>query len=50
MITRIEALGFRSLRYVAQDIEPFQALVGPNGSGKSSFLAGRRALGPRAAV
>lgn len=38
MITRIEALGFRSLRYVAQDVEPFQVLVGPNGSGKSSFL------------
>lgn len=38
MITRIEALGFRSLRYIAQDIEAFQVLVGPNGSGKSSFL------------
>ncbi len=38
MITRVEALGFRSLRYVAQDIESFQVLVGPNGSGKSSFL------------
>ena len=38
MITRVEALGFRSLRYIAQDIESFQVLVGPNGSGKSSFL------------
>jgi predicted ATPase len=38
MITRVEALGFRSLRYVDQDIEAFQVLVGPNGSGKSSFL------------
>ncbi len=38
MITRIEALGFRCLRYVAEDIAPFQVLVGPNGSGKSSFL------------
>lgn len=38
MISRIEALGFRSLRYVAQDLGPFHVLVGPNGSGKSSFL------------
>lgn len=38
MITRIEALGFRSLRYLGQDLKPFQVLVGPNGSGKSSFL------------
>jgi hypothetical protein len=38
VITRIEALGFRSLRYVAQDVGPFEILVGPNGSGKSAFL------------
>jgi hypothetical protein len=38
MITRIEALGYRSLRYVSQDIQSFQVLVGPNGSGKSNFL------------
>ncbi len=38
MITRIEALGFRSLRDVDQELTPFQVLVGPNGSGKSTFL------------
>lgn len=38
IITRIEALGFRSLRHVAQDLGPLQVLVGPNGSGKSTFL------------
>jgi len=36
--TRIEALGFRSLRYVSQSLRPFQVLVGPNASGKSTFL------------
>ncbi len=35
---RIEALGFRSLRYVSQSLESFQVLVGPNASGKSTFL------------
>jgi predicted ATPase len=38
MITRIEASGYRCLRSVAQELEPFQILVGPNGSGKSAFL------------
>lgn len=38
VITRIEALRFRSLRYVRQDVGAFQLLVGANGSGKSSFL------------
>ncbi len=38
MITRIEALGFRSLRYVSEEVASFQVLVGPNGSGKSTFL------------
>jgi len=38
MLTRVEALGFRCLRYVSQDVAPFQVLVGPNGSGKSTFL------------
>lgn len=38
IVTRVEALGFRSLRYVAQDIGPFQVLVGPNESGKSAFM------------
>jgi predicted ATPase len=35
---RIEALGYRSLRYVAQDLGAFHVLVGPNASGKSTFL------------
>lgn len=38
MITRVEALGFRSLRHVAQGLDRFHTLVGPNGSGKSTFL------------
>ncbi len=38
MITRIEALHYRALRFVAQDLDPFQVLVGPNASGKSTFL------------
>ena len=37
-VTRIEALGFRSLRYVSQRLGPFHVLVGPNASGKSAFL------------
>ncbi len=37
-ITRIEALGYRSLRSIAQPLAPFQVLVGPNASGKSTFL------------
>ena len=36
--TRIEALGFRSLRYVSQRLGLFHVLVGPNASGKSTFL------------
>jgi hypothetical protein len=38
MIARIEALNYRCLRYVAQDLEAFHVLVGPNASGKSTFL------------
>lgn len=38
MIRKIEALNYRSLRYVSQEIRPFQVLVGPNASGKSTFL------------
>ena len=38
IVTRVEALGFRSLRYVSQRLGPFQVLVGPNASGKSTFL------------
>lgn len=36
--TRVEALYFRSLRYVSQPLGPFHVLVGPNSSGKSNFL------------
>ena len=38
MITLIEALNFRSLRYVSQPLGPFHILVGPNASGKTTFL------------
>jgi predicted ATPase len=38
VIARIEALGYRCLRYVNQTVLPFQVLVGPNASGKSTFL------------
>jgi predicted ATPase len=38
MITRIEALNYRCLRYIRQDLGPFHVLVGPNASGKTTFL------------
>jgi predicted ATPase len=38
MFSRIEALRFRALRYVEQELGPFHVLVGPNGSGKTTFL------------
>lgn len=38
MLTRIEALNYRSLRHVSERVFRFQTLVGPNGSGKSTFL------------
>jgi predicted ATPase len=38
MITLIEALDYRCLRYVRQPLGTFQVLVGPNGSGKTTFL------------
>ena len=38
MIRVIEALRYRCLRYVRQEMDPFQVLVGPNASGKSTFL------------
>ena len=38
MITLIEALNYRCLRYVSQPLKPFHVLVGPNASGKTSFL------------
>ncbi|WP_234503768.1 MULTISPECIES: methylation-associated defense system AAA family ATPase MAD3 [Thermus] len=38
MISRIEALNYKCLHYISQDLRPFQILVGPNASGKSTFL------------
>ena len=38
MIQRIEALNYRCLRYVDQQLADFQILVGPNASGKTVFL------------
>jgi predicted ATPase len=38
MITRVEALNYRCLRYIRQDLGPFHVLVGPNASGKTTFL------------
>jgi len=38
MISLIEALNYRCLRYVRQPLKPFQVLVGPNASGKTTFL------------
>ena len=38
MITLIEALNYRCLRYVSRPLGPFHVLVGPNASGKSTFL------------
>ncbi len=38
MFTRIEALGYRCLRYVTQPLGAFNVLVGPNASGKTTFL------------
>ena len=37
-VTKIEALRYRSLRYISQPLKQFQILVGPNASGKSTFL------------
>lgn len=38
MITLIEALDFRCLRYIARPLDAFHVLVGPNASGKTTFL------------
>lgn len=38
MITRIEALNYRCLRYLSRPLGPFHVLVGPNASGKTTFL------------
>lgn len=38
MISLVEALNYRCLRYVRQPLGPFHVLVGANASGKSTFL------------
>jgi predicted ATPase len=38
MITKIEALNFRCLRYINRPLDSFHVLVGPNASGKTTFL------------
>ncbi len=38
MIARIEALRYKSLKYISQEVKRFQVLVGPNATGKSNFL------------
>ena len=38
MLTLIEALNYRCLKYVRQPLSPFHVLVGPNASGKTTFL------------
>ncbi|MCP4695166.1 MAG: AAA family ATPase, partial [Desulfobacterales bacterium] len=38
MIRLIEALNYRCLRYIRQEINDFNVLVGPNASGKTTFL------------
>jgi predicted ATPase len=38
VITRLQVLNFRTLRYVDQALDEFHAIVGANGTGKSSFL------------
>ena len=38
MITQIEALNYRCLRYISQPLGSFHILVGPNASGKTKFL------------
>ncbi len=38
MIRMIEALNYRCLRYIKQEINDFHVLVGPNASGKTTFL------------
>jgi len=38
MISLVEALNYRCLRFVRQPLDAFHVLVGPNASGKSTFL------------
>ena len=45
VIRTVEALHYRSLRYVRQELHRFHVLVGPNASGKSTFFDVVRFLG-----
>ena len=38
MITLVEALNYRCLKYVSRPLQPFHILVGPNASGKTTFM------------
>lgn len=38
MLTLVEALNYRCLRYIHQTLGPMHVLVGPNASGKTTFL------------
>ena len=38
MIIKIEALNYRCLEYISQDVKSFELLIGPNASGKTTFL------------
>ena len=38
MISLIEVLGYRSIKYIRQPLGPFHVLIGPNASGKTTFL------------
>ncbi len=38
MIARVEALRYKCLRFIRQELGAFHVLVGPNASGKSTFL------------
>lgn len=38
MISRVQALNYRCLRFIDRPMGPFHVLVGPNASGKSTFL------------
>ena len=45
MITRVEVVKYKCLKYVSQDVGHFNLLVGANASGKSTFLDAVRFLG-----
>jgi predicted ATP-binding protein involved in virulence len=38
MITHVNAINYRSFRYISCHLQKFQVIAGPNGSGKSVFL------------